>query len=554
MFELPERPQDLSGLTRTELSALAASIRTAVLGARSLPRTPELVARLREAREFADAVNARIAELDSADGDASGLFDSFDEPAADPAPAAPADEATTDPAPAAAADAASTPPAPAPAAPSAGALAASAGATPAASSTPAPARNPSRVVAAVTGGGYDAGAPLESMADIAKAFSARIKATSNANTAEKFVVARVLGTVPDDRQLNGNFDHDMAIFGGADFLDADVQAAICAPREPIYDLSFGSSVVRPVAASLASYGAPRGGVSIYPTPRLSDISDGTGIWTRDDDADDAATKADCAVITCGSPEDYDIYGIYRCMTVTNMAAMTYPELVAAFLNRLQATQAQLGERTLLNAMRTDVNTIKVHSDGINVGMSIALLETLLRTIQSYKEQERYGDDIGFDCWLPRHVRTMLVVDQLRRKRTDNVSLGDIVSASKEITAAFTSAGVNPTWTYESASGWPTLSSLVNGSAIPQWPTTVKMLMTPTGNFRRLDGGELNLGVGGNTVRDTTSLSKNNFTMFWESFEGLVAFGARSLELTLVDVCPGGHQVADVTLDCETTQS
>lgn len=47
MFELPERPQDLSGLTRTELSALAASIRTAVLGARSLPRTPELVARLR---------------------------------------------------------------------------------------------------------------------------------------------------------------------------------------------------------------------------------------------------------------------------------------------------------------------------------------------------------------------------------------------------------------------------------------------------------------------------------------------------------------------------
>ena len=338
------------------------------------------------------------------------------------------------------------------------------------------------------------------------------------------------------------------------FLDADVQAAICAPREPIYDLSFGSSVVRPVAASLASYGAPRGGVSIYPTPRLSDISDGTGIWTRDDDADDAATKADCAVITCGSPEDYDIYGIYRCMTVTNMAAMTYPELVAAFLNRLQATQAQLGERTLLNAMRTDVNTIKVHSDGINVGMSIALLETLLRTIQSYKEQERYGDDIGFDCWLPRHVRTMLVVDQLRRKRTDNVSLGDIVSASKEITAAFTSAGVNPTWTYESASGWPTLSSLVNGSAIPQWPTTVKMLMTPTGNFRRLDGGELNLGVGGNTVRDTTSLSKNNFTMFWESFEGLVAFGARSLELTLVDVCPGGHQVADVTLDCETTQS
>lgn len=553
MFELPERPQDLSGLTRTELSALAASIRTAVLGARSLPRTPELVARLREAREFSDAVAARIAELDSADGDAAGLFDSFDEPAATP-------EATTEPeAPAAApaaeaASAPAAPAAPAPAAPSAGALAATLGATPVADSAPARPRTPSRVVAAVSGGGYDAGQELESMEDIAKAFVARIRATSNAGSAEKFTVARVLGTVPEDRQLTGHFDHDMAVFGGADFLDADVQAAICAPREPIYDLSFGSSVVRPVAASLASYGAPRGGVSIYPTPRLSDISDGTGIWTRDDDADDAATKADCAVITCGSPEDYDIYGIYRCMTVTNMAAMTYPELVAAFLNRLQATQAQLGERTLLNAMRTDVNTIKVHSDGINVGMSIALLETLMRTIQSYKEQERYGDDITFGCWLPRHVRTMLVVDQLRRKRTDNVSLADIVAASKEITAAFTSAGVNPTWTYESASGWPTLSNLANGSSIPQWPTTVKMLMTPTGNFRRLDGAELNLGVGGNTVRDTTSLSKNNFTLFWESFEGLVAFGARSLELTLVDVCPGGHQVADVTLDCETVQS
>lgn len=392
------------------------------------------------------------------------------------------------------------------------------------------------------------------MIDIAKAFSERIRSTKGANSGEKFVVARVLGNIPEDRRLVGNYAADIETFGGLDFLDADLQAAICAPREPIYDLSFGSSVARPVAASLASYGAPRGGVSVYPTPRLSDITEGTGIWTRDDDANDAATKADCQTIPCGSVENYDIYGIYRCMTVTNMAAMTYPELVAEFLNRLQATQAQLAERTLLNAMKDDVNTMAVHSDGINVGASIALLETLLRTIQSYKEMERYDDNVRFDLWAPRHLRTMLVVDQLRRKRTDNVSLSDIVSASSDVAAAFTSAGVNPTWTLEGASGWPSLGSLSEGAAIPEWPTTAKMLLTPTGNFRRLDGGELNLGVGGNTVRDTTSLSKNNFTMFWESFEGLVAFGARSLHLNLVDICPGGQQVADVTIDCATTQS
>lgn len=414
--------------------------------------------------------------------------------------------------------------------------------------------------------GFEVGSNFESLIDVGRALASRWDDVKHRDQNERFTVATVKASIPEDRRLvEGDVHGNVEKMGGYTFLDdmlvnPDLAATICAPREPLYDLACQSSTARPVAGSLAGYGAPRGGVSVYPSPRLSDVditNKGVGIWTRDDDADADAVKA-CTVIPCATPEDYDIYGIWRCLTIKNMNAMTFPELIAAFLNRLGALQAQLAETTLLNAMAASVNTIDVHAETKDVGASIAALETVLRTITFYKEQERYGD-VRFKGWAHRHVRDMLIADVLLQRRTDNTSLSARMGAARDVDAAFADLGVDMTWTMDRQTSaphvWPTMTALSNGGAIPEWPSTIKMLISPVGNFKRLDGGNLNIGVTPNNIyRDNNSNAANQFTMFWESFEGLVDFGCRNLHLNMTDVCVGGTQVADVVSECDAAQS
>ena len=42
--------------------------------------------------------------------------------------------------------------------------------------------------------------------------------------------------------------------------------------------------------------------------------------------------------------------MWRCLTIKNLMALTFPELVDAILNRLGSLHARLGEVTLLDAM------------------------------------------------------------------------------------------------------------------------------------------------------------------------------------------------------------
>ena len=89
---------------------------------------------------------------------------------------------------------------------------------------------------------------------------------------------------------------------------------------------------RPVRGSLAAYKPDaRGAVTIYPSPSLSDITDqspnGVGLWTNDDDISlqgtDPSSKI-CATIACATPTLYRLYGVWRCLTVQNLLAMTFP--------------------------------------------------------------------------------------------------------------------------------------------------------------------------------------------------------------------------------------
>lgn len=365
----------------------------------------------------------------------------------------------------------------------------------------------------------------------------------------KVRVAYLEGKFAEEQQLTDDYQANVAKFGGVDPLhpapDA-LTAAICAPRENIYESvnAVTSSTARPVWSSLAKYRPARGGVSLYPTPKLSDITDGRGIWDRADDANAEAVKEAAATITCGSPENYDIYGIYRSLTVKNMMQLTYPELVLAYLNRLEALQASLGEVTLLDGMLSSVNLKALTATANDFGATINLFSTILNLTAIAREEERLGDQM-FDCWLPRWVLPALQIDLLRQRRTSG-RLSERIVTRAEIVSAFNEFGLDPIFTMDVATSWDAVPTVNDGDSLPALPTNVDFIISPKGNFRALDRGQLDLGVRNNIVRDNDSNARNQFTMFWESWEGLMDFGAVSYGMTIEGVCLGGAQTADVT--------
>lgn len=407
-------------------------------------------------------------------------------------------------------------------------------------------------IKAVSGvSGYNAGDEFASMTALAEALTSRWQDIAGGGT-EKMTVGRIDGRFPDSVRLGDNRDANIEKLGGLDITQpaalASITAAMCAPAEPYYGLVQMSSTERPVRGSLSTYVPQRGAVTIYPSPKLADITAGMGLWTRADDANSSATKAACATIACATPVQYDIYGIYRCMTIKNLLQMTFPELVEAYLNRLAALQARLAEVTLLDAMTGSVNakTVTVAAPSPKQGSSVNLWATLIQVLAVYREQERYGDQ-NLDMWAPRWMRESLRMDIVRQRNTVGLSPAARVPAGTDVDTALSRIGVNVTWTMDNATAWTsTIGTQNTASALVAMPTSVKFILAPKGNFRLLDRGDLQIGVTNNNLyRDNVSNTKNQFTLFYESFEGLMDFGATSWDVSVAGFDSTGEQVGDI---------
>ncbi len=400
--------------------------------------------------------------------------------------------------------------------------------------------------------GHAAGEEFGSLLDLAEALQDRYKDIAGGGR-DRIKVATLELPKGAFTELTGDFSKDAAIFAEADKGGPNaLTAAICAPREQVYD-SVGavlSSTARPVKGSLQNYRPARGGVSVFPALKLADIDgdDGYGRWTRADDADENAEKVP-ALLPCGESEDYDIYGIWRALTITNMEQLTFPELVAAALNKLQALQARMAEVALLDAALSSVNTKTALGTTTEFGASINLFSTIANAVAIYREEERLGDQ-QFDAWIPRWVFPALQIDLLRQKRTSG-RLADRIVTQGEILAAFRELGLDVTWTMDVATSWAPVPTFADGEALPSLPVDIDLLFAPKGNLKALDRGSIDLGVTNNVVRDNESNRTNRFTLWYESFEGLIDMGGTNYHLNLSDVCLSGAQTADVTAitDC-----
>ena len=90
-----------------------------------------------------------------------------------------------------------------------------------------------------------------------------------------------------------------------------------------------------------------------------------------------------------------------------------------------------------------------------------------------------------------------------------------------------------------------------GNQLGAFNRSAELLVAPRGKFAVMDRGELNIGVTGNGMyRDNTSNSRNEFTFFFENFEGLVdTESCPAHTLMFDDLCWNGRQIQDVLVGC-----
>lgn len=391
--------------------------------------------------------------------------------------------------------------------------------------------------------GPDKGAPFASNLALAETLSDMMEIV-DAGDKTKHYLARVQDTFAPERILDPAKPWT-TIQNLYDASDATLEAAFCPPATPIYDLACENSTRRPVMLGLPGFRTPeRGAFTVLASPTLSSITGGYGQWDSADDADVNAIKT-CTTIECVSPSTYEIYAIYRCLTVKNLMAMTFPELVAAYLNRLEAAAARYAEILLLEAMGTASTAIS--APRLGYGGTTAIMSTILNYLALYQEQERW--DVGvMDVWLPRWVMWAIKTDLYRRRRTDGVAQ---VASDGAVNALFTDAGVSVHWFMDRPSWALQVPAVATGNVLNLFPSSIDMLIHKRGKFALMSRGMNSIGVtGNNQYRLSDDLLKNQFTFFFESAEGLIDTDSCPAHKVRLPVCWNGVQIDDVVIDCE----
>ena len=323
----------------------------------------------------------------------------------------------------------------------------------------------------------------------------------------------------------------------------ELTAAMCAPATPYYNLGCMNTARRPVFNALPQFASPRGAVSIYPSPTLEDITAGLGIWTHEDDANPSATKAACQTIDCADSETYRIYGVYRCLTVKNMSQLTFPELTEAYLNRLAAAHSRLAEQQLLNAMGAEADLVlgrPLDYDG-----PVHVATQFIETLALHQEAQRWDNDGSWLVFLPRWVQAGIRVSLMRRRVTNGQGVRVVTDA--EVNKLFTDIGFNPVWFIDTPTWAQTIPAVRNITNANPLPTRVDAIVAPPGKFAVMDRGQLSVGVAANNIyRDNTSNTRNEFTMFFENFEGLVnTDSCPAYKFRIDNVSWNGVQVGDI---------
>lgn len=384
--------------------------------------------------------------------------------------------------------------------------------------------------------GYPAGYVFQNGQEFGKALARRVDTVRklSGGDGEKVVIASLERDTPEDRTLDSSDPYkNWSKIEEVVHPDAIMASGgCCAPLVTRYDLfDCGGVTDRPVRDSLASFRATRGGIRFYKGPALADLQGALGFWTcADDDAadpDDSQTWKVCARIDCPPEQTAELQAVTMCLTFGVLMNRIFPEVAVANNKLAMVAQARLADSALLAQIKA--GSTAVTDSGTPLGATRDLLDTLNRAAMYYRDRYRIKG-VPLRAIIPSWVVNVLRGDLIKGP-FESQSPGEFFGMSDdEIQSFFSKAGVNVTWTLDSAVP-ATLGGgffpAITGNALPAWPTSVQWALFPEGTWLFLDGGSLDLGV----IRDSQLVRTNDYMEFSETFESVANIGCESLWVT-----------------------
>lgn len=312
--------------------------------------------------------------------------------------------------------------------------------------------------------------------------------------------------------------------------NALVAAGICGPVTPVYDIPVIGDTDRPVRDALAPIGADRGGITYRPAIDGVSQTGGIGNWSQADDEADPIVPKTCHEVDCPVPVTAEVEAVYHCLTFSNMSTQFDPEFMDSVIRAGDVAFARFAENKLLTQLTTaskGLFTPRV------IGAARDFFVSLDKFIAYYRSVHRLSDNAPLRMILPLWGKDILRMDIARQMvgdGLDTLGVADEVILDwfrrRNVNPTFHLDGINPPAVGAVDAPLQAYTSAAAGTEVPNYIGTMSTLVFREGDWKYLDGGELNMGM----VRDSVLNADNRFQTFREEFATAAHRGIESVHL------------------------
>ena len=441
----------------------------------------------------------------------------------------------------------------------------------------------SALVAAAGVPNYEAGAQLDTILEVAKAFEARSASHGRMNSGRgqgpiMYPVAQLVRDYPDEFSLQGD-ETDYAkllkvmdetrLPGGslirsveqrykemqAEHPERDALVAAqgwCAPSETDYDICL--QITTDGLADFPEVQARRGGIRHNTGIEFDTIFGGgscsspTGFFDLTEAQVSSGTTKTCLEIPCPSFVDTRLGVTGLCLTGNILATRGYPEFTAAFTRGALAASAHQINREQIADVVTGSTAVNLTAaapwatDGSTVSQVLSAVELAITDI---KYRLRLQRNATLEVIMPFWILAQMRADWIRRNGGNYAEM--LCLADSAINSAFSCRGARVQYVYDWQDAFATCAATGLGSdtAVSAFPVSLQFLVYPAGTWIRAVNDVITL----NSVYDSTKLATNQVThLFTETGWAMVQMCPVSRVYT-VPVCPSGKTTNQGTLTC-----
>jgi hypothetical protein len=373
---------------------------------------------------------------------------------------------------------------------------------------------------------FSAGAELNGMDDLVKAFMARSRMFTGRKdkaSMERYGVA-TLRRPETDFTINGKMSASeqlaivQAAAKGSRLQTLMASGAWCAPSDTVYD--FCENETAESLFTLPTVTITHGGLNFTKGPQLSDLllDPNFGFIQTEAEAE-AGTPKVCFEFECPPFEDHrlDAFGYCFKAPILTASPAGWPELIRRFLNLSTIGWQYKMAAEMLARVSADLGPATVF---VNLGsVSADILDALSLQAVIIRQEQFLSPTAVIETVLPIWAKEIFRADMARRSGQALLAFTDA-----QIQQGFAARNLAPQWinAYQPVD-----------TAGTAWPTTLEVLIYPAGTYVWGDNDVINL----DTVYDSAGLEVNMYTAVFFEEAGM-----------LINQCGSGRKV-QIDISC-----